>query len=104
MRADGGASIYQEEVKFMNLLRTNCSVSIHQVRFCRLRARVGGSKMIRYRCSPDIKRCDFFWFVDLFQLITFEKSKTLHSVGSMVARLKLKRIDGRAPPEMELAA
>ena len=64
MRADGGASIYQEEVKFMNLLRTNCSVSIHQVRFCRLRARVGGSKMIRYRCSPDIKRCDFFWFVD----------------------------------------
>ena len=28
----------------------------------------------------------------------FEKSKSLGSGGSMVARLKLKEIDGRAPP------
>ncbi|KAH8743554.1 hypothetical protein F5882DRAFT_313287, partial [Hyaloscypha sp. PMI_1271] len=28
----------------------------------------------------------------------YEKSKSLGSGGSMVARLKLKEIDGRAPP------
>ncbi|GAB5366798.1 hypothetical protein AAMO2058_001174600 [Amorphochlora amoebiformis] len=33
-----------------------------------------------------------------------EKSKSLGSGGSMVARLKLKGIDGRTPPEVELAA
>ena len=33
-----------------------------------------------------------------------EKSKSLGSGGSMVARLKLKGIDGRAPPGVELAA
>ena len=34
----------------------------------------------------------------------YEKSKSLGSGGSMVARLKLKGIDGRAPPGVELAA
>jgi hypothetical protein len=34
----------------------------------------------------------------------YEKSKSLGSGGSMVARLKLKEIDGRAPPGVELAA
>ena len=34
----------------------------------------------------------------------YEKSKSLGSGGSMVARLKLKGIDGRAPPEVEPAA
>ena len=33
-----------------------------------------------------------------------EKSKCLDSGGSMVARLKLKGIDGRAPPGVEPAA
>jgi hypothetical protein len=33
-----------------------------------------------------------------------EKSKYLGSGGSMVARLKLKGIDGRAPPGVEPAA
>jgi hypothetical protein len=33
-----------------------------------------------------------------------EKSKSLGSGGSMVARLKLEGIDGRAPPGVELAA
>ena len=33
-----------------------------------------------------------------------EKSKPLGSRGSMVARLKLKGIDGRAPPGVEPAA
>ena len=30
----------------------------------------------------------------------YEKSKSLGSGGSMVARLKLKEIDGRAPPDI----
>ena len=34
----------------------------------------------------------------------YEKSKPMGSGGSMVARLKLKEIDGRTPPEVELAA
>ena len=34
----------------------------------------------------------------------FEKSKSLGFGGSMVARLKLKGIDGRAPPGVEPAA
>ncbi|KAL4297123.1 hypothetical protein GQ457_12G013660 [Hibiscus cannabinus] len=34
----------------------------------------------------------------------YEKSKTLGSGGSMVARLKLKGIDGRAPPGVEPSA
>ena len=34
----------------------------------------------------------------------YEKSKSLGSGGSMVARLKLKGIDGRARPGVELAA
>ncbi|CCU83264.1 hypothetical protein OIDMADRAFT_139577 [Oidiodendron maius Zn] len=34
----------------------------------------------------------------------YEKSKSLGSGGSMVARLKLKEIDGRAPPGVEPAA
>ena len=33
-----------------------------------------------------------------------ETSKSLGSGWSMVARLKLKGIDGRTPPEVELAA
>ncbi len=34
----------------------------------------------------------------------YEKSKSLGSGGSMVAGLKLKEIDGRAPPGVEPAA
>ena len=34
----------------------------------------------------------------------YEKSKSLGSGGKMVARLKLKGIDGRAPPGVEPAA
>jgi hypothetical protein len=33
----------------------------------------------------------------------YEKSKSLGSGGSMVARLKLKEIDGRAPPGVKVA-
>ncbi|XLR15589.1 hypothetical protein S83_043527 [Arachis hypogaea] len=37
-------------------------------------------------------------------LAPYDKSKSLGSGGSMVARLKLKGIDGRVPPGVELAA
>ena len=37
-------------------------------------------------------------------LFTLEKLKRLGSGGSMFARMKLKGIDGRAPPGVELAA
>ena len=40
----------------------------------------------------------------LTRLAPYEKSKSLGSGGSMVARLKLKDIDGRAPPGVEPAA
>ncbi|KAK7323529.1 hypothetical protein VNO77_27006 [Canavalia gladiata] len=40
----------------------------------------------------------------LTPLAPYEKSKSLGSGGSMVARLKLKGIDGRAPPGVEPAA
>jgi hypothetical protein len=44
-------------------------------------------------CRLGIGRCYF-----LTRSAPFEKSKFLGSRGSMVARLKLKEIDGRAPP------
>ena len=37
-------------------------------------------------------------------LAVYEKPKLLGSGGSMVAKLKLKGIDGRAPPGVEPAA
>ena len=37
-------------------------------------------------------------------LAPYDKSKSLGSGGSMVASLKLKGIDGRAPPGVEPAA
>src|SRR2546423_6507745 len=44
-------------------------------------------------CRLGIGRCYF-----LTRSAPYEKSKFLGSGGSMVARLKLKEIDGRAPP------
>ena len=48
------------------------------------------------------------WGLDGVIILTrsapYEKSKSLGSGGSMVARLKLKDIDGRAPPGVEPAA
>ncbi len=44
------------------------------------------------------------WMSLLTSSAPYEKSKFLGSGGSMVARLKLKGIDGRAPPGVEPAA
>ena len=45
-----------------------------------------------------------FCFAPGALLFTLEKLKRLGSGGSMFARMKLKGIDGRAPPGVELAA
>ena len=70
------------------------------------RTKVGGSKTIRYRRSPNYKLCRLR--IGGRNLTTpsalQEKSKSLGPGGSMVARLKLKGIDGRAPPGVEPAA
>ena len=42
--------------------------------------------------------------VNFCLVCTVVKSKSLGSGGSMIARLKLKEIDGRAPPGVEPAA
>ena len=62
--------------------------------------------MIRYRRSLNLKLCQLRISGCSFvtPLALSEKSKFLGSGGSMVARLKLKEIDGRAPPGVEPAA
>ena len=62
--------------------------------------------MIRYHRSLNHKLCRLG--IGGVSITTpsapYEKSKSLGSGGSMVARLKLKGIDGRAPPGVEPAA
>ncbi|EDO32481.1 predicted protein, partial [Nematostella vectensis] len=70
------------------------------------RTKVRGSKTIRYRPSSNHKRCrlgirECYWMTSL---APYGKPKFLGSGGSMVAKLKLKGIDGRAPPGVEPAA
>lgn len=61
--------------------------------------------MIRYRRSLYHKLYQLrMGGVFLPSSALYEKSKSLGSGGSMVARLKLKEIDGRAPPGVEPAA
>ena len=61
--------------------------------------------MIRYRRSLNHKLYRLgIGEVFLSLSAPYEKSKSLGSGGSMVARLKLKGIDGRAPPGVEPAA
>ena len=61
--------------------------------------------MIRYHRSLNHKLCRLgIGGRHLTSSAPYEKSKSLGSGGSMVARLKLKEIDGRAPPGVEPAA
>ena len=63
--------------------------------------------MIRYHRSLNHKLCRLGIggrFASTTPSAPSEKSKSLGSGGSMVARLKLKEIDGRAPPGVEPAA
>ncbi len=65
-----------------------------------------GSKMIRYHRSLNHKLCrQGIGGVSLrLHQHLMRNHKFLGSGGSMVASLKLKEIDGRAPPGVELAA
>ncbi len=61
--------------------------------------------MIRYHRSLNHKLCRLrIGGCFLTPSALYEKSKSLGSGGSMAARLKLKEIDGRAPPGVEPAA
>ncbi len=62
--------------------------------------------MIRYHRSLNHKLCRLGIGARCLMTASapYEKSKSLGSGGSMVARLKLKEIDGRAPPGVEPAA
>jgi hypothetical protein len=62
--------------------------------------------MIRYHRSLNHKLCRLGIGGRFYPTPSapYEKSKSLGSGGSMVARLKLKEIDGRAPPGVEPAA
>jgi hypothetical protein len=61
--------------------------------------------MIRYRRSLHHKLCRLRMGMCIFTMSAlYVKTKSLGSGGSMVARLKLKEIDGRAPPGVEPAA
>ncbi|PWY62046.1 hypothetical protein BO70DRAFT_304185, partial [Aspergillus heteromorphus CBS 117.55] len=68
--------------------------------------KVRGSKTIRYRRSLNHKLCRLgigrCFYYDPFG--TLREIKVFGFWGSMVARLKLKEIDGRAPPGVEPAA
>jgi hypothetical protein len=99
----------------LKFVKTNLCESIFLFFYCQEcfyficlsnRTKVRGSKTIRYRPSLNHKRCRLgiggrahSAFGTLREIISI-----LGSGGSMVARLKLKGIDGRAPPGVELAA
>ena len=57
--------------------------------------------MQRLFCANDERIRGCYWMAPL---APYEKPKFLVSGGSMVAKLKLKGIDGRAPPGVEPAA
>gem|GEM_PF-1991982 len=61
--------------------------------------------MIRYRPSLNHKQCQLdIGYVLIHFRYLMRNQESLGSGGSMVARLKLKGIDGRAPPGVEPAA
>ncbi len=62
--------------------------------------------MLRYHRSLNHKLCRLGIGSRLIMTLSapYEKSKSLGSGGSMVARLQLTGIDGRAPPGVEPAA
>ena len=69
-------------------LRARIRLVLDLIRIVHARSDDQGSADVAYRKPP----------------APYEKSKSLGYGGSMVARLKLKGIDGRAPPVVEPAA
>ncbi|KAJ5710235.1 hypothetical protein N7493_009345 [Penicillium malachiteum] len=97
-RIVGGVSIQPSEVKFLDLLKTNYCESIRQGMFSLIRER-------KYRRSLNHKLCRLGIGRDsmMTRSAILREIKVLGSGGSMVARLKLKEIDGRAPQGVEPA-
>ncbi len=107
-------------MKCYDLLKSDESEGTRQGRALQSRTTVGGSKRIRDPRSLNLKRCRLgmggFWFegeTDAARCSCrphnhpphpWRNLKRLGSGGSMVARTKLKGIDGRAPPGVEPAA
>ena len=106
MGVDRAFRITGREVKFLDPRKTPYCESKKPVLSRQSGTKVGGAKTIRYRRSPNRKRYQprveivFSPFSELFR----ETIEFLGSGGSMVARLKLKEIDGRAPQGVEFAA
>lgn len=88
------------EVKFNDPFVITWCESCTRGRICRWGTKVRGSKMIRYRCSSDYKRFRLEIPAKPFPRLLGNprETKFLESRGSIIASLKLKRIDGKAPP------
>ena len=93
------------EVKFFDLWMTNeCESHLPRMFASNQELKLRGSKTIRYRPSLNLNHCrQAIGGARFPPSAAFEISKS-GSGGSMVARLKLKGIDGRAPPGVEPAA
>ena len=76
----GGFGILEGEVKFLDLWKTTCCESVDQRRLRQSRTKVGGSKTIRYRRSPNHKLCQLR--IGGRFLMT-----PLHSVGNQSSRV-----------------
>ena len=101
-----GICIQLSEVKFLDLLKTNNCESICQGCFFDQERKLGDR-----RRSDTVLVLTINYANQRLEVVMcttpsapYEKSKSLGSGGSMVARLKLKGIDGRAPPGVEPAA
>lgn len=94
------------EVKFNNPVETTEGESMSRPPLRQRGTNVKGSKMIRYRCSLDLKLCQQRITRKPLMIFVALKGnlKCLDYRGSIIARLKLKRIDGKAPPGVESAA
>jgi len=123
MWTDSGNGITWREVKFLDPSKTNKSEGSFRICSIQSRTKVEGVKMIRYRRNLDRKlfhlgallrgpaMASSWTAAALFRRGGYNSGtrpirnvKISGSGGSMVARLKLKGIDGKAPPGVELAA
>jgi len=125
MWTDSGNGITWREVKFLDPSKTNKSEGSFRICSIQSRTKVEGVKMIRYRRNLDRKLFHLGALLRGSEMASswiaapvpnrlgcgynsttrpIRNVKISGSGGSMVARLKLKGIDGKAPPGVELAA
>lgn len=90
-------------MKFLDLLKTNKNESIHQGYFLQSRTKARGSTEIRDLVNSCYKLYRLGIRKKLYFLGAIEKLKSFCSLGSTSTSLKLKRIDGTIPQEVESA-